>query len=78
MVWTQIVYNGDADTGAKKFERFVKLGPLVTNLGPIRKLSTVTMASTLTLLTFIAYLELNRMQVNLYTTLTIILHLSRL
>ncbi|CCO31105.1 FAD-linked oxidoreductase DDB_G0289697 [Rhizoctonia solani AG-1 IB] len=35
MVGTQIVYNGDADTGAKKFERFVKLGPLVTNLGPI-------------------------------------------
>lgn len=25
----QLVYNGDSDTGAKKFERFVKLGPVV-------------------------------------------------
>ncbi|KAG8688632.1 hypothetical protein FRC11_005051 [Ceratobasidium sp. 423] len=34
-VGLQIVYNGDAETGAKKFERFGKLGPVMTKLGPI-------------------------------------------
>ncbi|CAE6494141.1 unnamed protein product [Rhizoctonia solani] len=34
-VGIQLVYNGDAETGAKKFERFVKLGPAMTKLGPI-------------------------------------------
>ncbi|CAE6432648.1 unnamed protein product [Rhizoctonia solani] len=34
-VGLQIVYNGDAETGAKKFERFVKLEPIMTQLGPI-------------------------------------------
>ncbi|KAH7310235.1 hypothetical protein B0J17DRAFT_586382 [Rhizoctonia solani] len=35
-VGLQIVYNGDAETGAKKFERFVKLEPVMTQLRPIR------------------------------------------
>ncbi|EUC63244.1 FAD-binding oxidoreductase, putative [Rhizoctonia solani AG-3 Rhs1AP] len=34
-VGLQIVYNGDADTGAKKFERFVKLEPIMGKLGSI-------------------------------------------
>ncbi|KAG8708335.1 hypothetical protein FRC08_018942 [Ceratobasidium sp. 394] len=29
VVMVQLVYNGDAEEGAKKFERFVKLGPVV-------------------------------------------------
>ncbi|CAE6373287.1 unnamed protein product [Rhizoctonia solani] len=35
VVGLQIVYNGDAETGTRKFERFVKLGPVVNKLGPI-------------------------------------------
>ncbi|KAL5632777.1 hypothetical protein ACGC1H_005655 [Rhizoctonia solani] len=34
-VGLQIVYNGDAHTGAQKFERFVKLEPIMAKLGPI-------------------------------------------
>ncbi|CAE6353145.1 unnamed protein product [Rhizoctonia solani] len=34
-VGLQIVYNGDAETGAKKFERFTKLDPIMAKLGPI-------------------------------------------
>ncbi|KAF8688114.1 oxygen-dependent FAD-linked oxidoreductase family, partial [Rhizoctonia solani] len=35
VVGIQLVYNGDAEAGAKKFERFVNLGPIVTNLQSI-------------------------------------------
>ncbi|KAJ1303157.1 hypothetical protein OPQ81_011358 [Rhizoctonia solani] len=34
-IGVQVVYNGDAETGAKKFERFVKLEPAMTQLGTI-------------------------------------------
>lgn len=42
-VVTQMVYNGDSEEGAKKFERFVKLGPVmnITETIPYLKLNTM-------------------------------------
>ncbi|CAE7051915.1 unnamed protein product [Rhizoctonia solani] len=63
-VGVQIVYNGDAEIGAKKFERFVKLEPIMVKLGPIRKYFPIDQMLTLKVDTrpTPAYLQLNRMQ----------------
>ncbi|ELU36158.1 FAD binding domain-containing protein [Rhizoctonia solani AG-1 IA] len=63
VVGIQLVYNGDAEAGAKKFERFVNLGPIVTNLQSIRKSLLIMRSSINTTsnpMISIAYLELNR------------------
>ncbi|ELU42223.1 FAD binding domain-containing protein [Rhizoctonia solani AG-1 IA] len=65
VVGIQLVYNGDAETGAKKFERFVNLGPIATNLQSIREpplIMNSSISTTSNPMISIAYLELNRMQ----------------